>query len=174
MSFAAVDWAIKLPASVTPPDRWVLVVIAHHADGNGRAWPGYDTIAAEAGVDRRTAIRSVNRLERARLLAVIRATGRGHSNRYLILTDKEWPADTLAPTLNGGPRTPFTGEKGCLPAQERVSLSAIKGGPQTPEPKENQKRTAQRFFSGRPPTAAALDREADYVPRDAPTGRIQL
>jgi hypothetical protein len=55
-------------------------------DDGGRAYPSYDTLAAEAGVSEATVIRSVRRMEQHGHLRVVWGQpGRGHPNQYWMI-----------------------------------------------------------------------------------------
>jgi hypothetical protein len=62
-----------------------LVVIAEHADREGRAWPSAARIAQRARIDLRSCWRIVRQLQRDNEIAIERGGGRGRSNRYRIL-----------------------------------------------------------------------------------------
>jgi DNA-binding transcriptional MocR family regulator len=78
MSWDHVLWAAReahVPAGDATAHH-VLVVIATHANREGRAWPGVATIARETGLHPGTVRRAVQRLETAGLLEVIHRYGR--------------------------------------------------------------------------------------------------
>jgi hypothetical protein len=74
------SWELVLRArdwpDLNPPGRLVGMVVASHANRDGRAWPSLDTVAAETGHHRRTVIRAVVELEKRGLFTVLRHTGR--------------------------------------------------------------------------------------------------
>ncbi len=56
--------------------------LAQYAGENGEAWPNYETLAAELGIDRRQAIRYANELKEHNFIKTI-ATGK--SNKFIFL-----------------------------------------------------------------------------------------
>ena len=50
-------WVLEHEATTTGTDRLVLLALANHANDNGEAWPSIDTIAREAGVQRRQTVK---------------------------------------------------------------------------------------------------------------------
>ncbi|WCE03164.1 helix-turn-helix domain-containing protein [Pseudoxanthomonas sp. JBR18] len=67
-------------------DCAVLSVILSHVDADGEAWPGMKRICDRARIQKRSAIRSVQRLEDAGYLTVDRVTGR--SNTYQLIVHR--------------------------------------------------------------------------------------
>ena len=108
MSVRVTAWVLWDSPS-TGNDRLVLIAIADEADDEGRnAFPSYDTIARKARIDKRTAMRSVDRLEAGGELLVKRPdrAGRGHHNRYVVVMGRDpgalagvvgWPPPNLSP-----------------------------------------------------------------------------
>ncbi len=98
MSVAATTWAWARPSDrggVSGNDRLVLLAIADAADARGKnAWPTIETLAAMAGLSRRTVQRSIQSLEHLGILTVERQEGGEHRarpdrrpNRYTLLMD---------------------------------------------------------------------------------------
>ncbi len=97
----------------------VLINLCGRADKHGECFPSYDRIAAEAAVDRRTAINSVKWLEKhhylVRTLRYVHGTEkvRQTSNRYRVSVPHDLPPDhpyarfatgvVVAPSLRGWP-----------------------------------------------------------------------
>lgn len=52
-----------LGATLRPPQRLVLLALVVHADQAGQCWPSLTAIAKGTGLDRRTVMRALNRLE---------------------------------------------------------------------------------------------------------------
>ncbi|UYK81408.1 helix-turn-helix domain-containing protein [Xanthomonas sacchari] len=69
-------------ARLSKGDCAVLSVILSHLDPDGEAWPGMARICSMARIQKRSAIRSVQRLEETGYLTVDRTIGR--SNTYLV------------------------------------------------------------------------------------------
>lgn len=138
------QWRIRVCESeLEPVVKYVALVIDTFSDRRGFGWPSYEAIAARAGVDRRTVIRAVGRLERAGLLLVVRSSGR-RSNRYQTTPSNSVSPDTVnsvsGVTVNSvSPDTPYR-----LPLHPQQCL---RGGPtvsgQTPEAVEAVKREVE-------------------------------
>ena len=84
MSFQAMTWAVEqeLPAM----QKIVLLMLANRTNHDtGLCFPSHDTLAKECGMDRRSVIRQIEKLELVGLLSVIRSTndkGEKNANRY--------------------------------------------------------------------------------------------
>jgi hypothetical protein len=85
-------------AELTPATRLVLGALCDRIDGVGQCHPSHDTLAEEAGVSRRTVIRSVQSLERTGIIVrhvpppKVRARrGPESTTRYLIRFDTAAP-----------------------------------------------------------------------------------
>ena len=86
MSFQAMTWAItqRIPAS----QKIVLIVLANYANEKGACWPSLQTIAKDAGISKRTAMRTVEKLIENKIISVKkrrRSTGNQTSSYYQIL-----------------------------------------------------------------------------------------
>src|SRR5205807_8940290 len=68
--------------------RMVLQVIAHHADREGMAWPGYRRISQVGGVAPRHIRGCLDRLEEAERIQIVRRSRWG--NRYRLLSPPPW------------------------------------------------------------------------------------
>lgn len=70
------------------------------------AWPSVATLAGHCGVNRKTVLRAIERLERLGVLAVERATGR--PSRYVLRPREEWrtgPILSPVPDIGTGPKS---------------------------------------------------------------------
>lgn len=99
MSIAAITWVMNLP--LKQPLKGVLVALAYHANGEGRAWPSRTTIARESGVTLRTVTRATKRLEDLGLIEVERSSG-NVVNRYAVRVGGQ----CHPVTVDSAPRTP--------------------------------------------------------------------
>jgi hypothetical protein len=82
-AFAALR-AIRDACSLRATVKAVAFVLIARANASGEAWPGYDTIGRDAGVDRRTAISAVAALESAGFIEkVARRTEEGDDDTNL-------------------------------------------------------------------------------------------
>lgn len=88
----------------------LMLAIADHANDEGIAWPGIDSLAQKTRVSRRTVQRMVRQLAESGEIIMERGTGRGHTHRYRINLDR----------LKGVNVTPF------IPF-ERVTVTTLKG-----------------------------------------------
>ena len=92
------QWAMKqkLPAM----QKMVLVTLANRFnDDTGDCYPSHELLAKESGMDKRSVIRNIEKLEKSNLLSVIRTTddkGNKNVNRYKfpLVTDSHEGSDT--------------------------------------------------------------------------------
>lgn len=96
------------------------VLLAHVNQRDGLAWPSYETIAAEARIGTRSAIRSVAALIAAGYFELIAGGGRGHSNRYRPRLETVTGAPPFGGENSDEADTVY-GEKGCHPGPETVT-----------------------------------------------------
>lgn len=130
-------------------DRLVLLVIAAHADEETfECFPGRELLCKEAAMSERNLIYCLKKLEESKELVIIRGTGRGNLTTYRITLEGLKRVQVAAPFIAPervqdpveGPQpvapfipervqdiAPFTAEKGCNPAVERVQPTVIKG-----------------------------------------------
>ena len=87
MSYQAMAWAtsIKLPMT----EKIVLLMLANRSShDDGSCYPSLNRVAEECGLDRRTVIRVIKKLEDKGLLKVVRSkktNGENHSNKYYLI-----------------------------------------------------------------------------------------
>lgn len=67
MSIDAMKWALQQPLSGC--QKFVLFILAYHANQSRKCWPGLDTIAEECGISRATAICHINEISRLNLIS---------------------------------------------------------------------------------------------------------
>lgn len=67
MSINAMQWALRQPLSGC--QKFVLFVLAYHANDAAQCWPGLETIAKECGISRATAICHINDISRLNLIS---------------------------------------------------------------------------------------------------------
>ena len=85
--FHHIAWAMK---AQTPDalSRWLLVVLADHADQSGLCWPSIATLAKRTGMGTSTVCRKLTMLEDAQL--IIRHAGcEGRSTRYRLIAPEQ-------------------------------------------------------------------------------------
>jgi DNA-binding transcriptional regulator PaaX len=102
VSVQAIEWVLKHSRAAYSA-RLVLIVLAHHADDDGRdSYPSIGTIAREAGLGEST-IRGA--LERLKALGEIVETGLGprRTRSFQVLLD---PAGSAASTTPAGSAAP--------------------------------------------------------------------
>ncbi len=67
MSIDAMKWALEQPLSGC--QKFVLFMLAFHANPSRQCWPGLNTIAEECGISRATAICHINEISRLKLIS---------------------------------------------------------------------------------------------------------
>lgn len=158
MSWKALIWAHQLRIGLTPFQKLTLMVLAEHADDQGRnSWPSVATIGNEAELSERTVQRSLRELVIRQVIVADTGGGRSRTTRYSVLMtprsdrvepdadapdQKGFHADTVpdaepTPDAMGASVTPFPIER-VSASPERVSATTLKGASQTPEPVLNQ------------------------------------
>src|SRR6185436_17558688 len=101
--------------------RMVLVVLADHADSRGVAWPGRETIAAEALMHRRDVDLSLRELVRCGLISrTAAAAGPGRPARYQLAMPMERAGDPRHVDDRNAPGIPgaSAGERAGEPRRE--------------------------------------------------------
>jgi hypothetical protein len=89
MSFKAMTWAVnhELPAM----QKIVLMVMANRFnEKSNTCWPSLESIAKESGMDKRSVIRQIGKLENIGLIRVVKTRGNNGmnvANRYLLMLD---------------------------------------------------------------------------------------
>lgn len=66
-------------------DKLLFLALAQYANGEGTCFPSYDTLASMVGVNRRSAIRIVEKLVKSGELFYKPTVGRGNTNLYFIV-----------------------------------------------------------------------------------------
>jgi hypothetical protein len=87
-------------SEVTGNDRLVLLALADEANDDGtNAYPSIDRLAHKARANKRTTLRSIQRLEEAGAIRVQRPErkGRGRFNTYVVVMDQPENGDTVSP-----------------------------------------------------------------------------
>jgi Helix-turn-helix domain len=117
-------------SDLTPASKLVLTTLAQYVNSEDHtAWPDFDTLAADTSVGRRTVIRAINA---GRKLGIIRRiykggkrNGRGKSNRYIFMINREHSAN-LAPCpqnpADSADTVPFTSEHSANYASTQCQL----------------------------------------------------
>lgn len=93
MSFQAMTWAVEqeLPAM----QKIVLLMLANRTNHDtGLCFPSHDTLAKECGMDKRSVIRQIEKLEAAGLLSVNRSTNKPNSYTLNCSSDTKSHGDT--------------------------------------------------------------------------------
>jgi hypothetical protein len=67
MSIDAMKWALRQPLSGC--QKFVLLILAYHANESRLCWPSLDTIAEECGISRATTIHHINEISRIKLIS---------------------------------------------------------------------------------------------------------
>jgi hypothetical protein len=129
-------------SDLAPTVKLVGLIWGTYMNGDGRAYPSVTTIAARAGVGRRTVQRALRDLEGAGLLEPVNvAGGRGHAGEYRAL--KGVTGDALSSgkgvrgdTLSGAERAPqatVKGVTGDTPTTKKRNGGALEGRAAFPE-----------------------------------------
>jgi hypothetical protein len=169
VSIQAVGWVLD-HSRATHDDRLVLLSIGNHCDKYGRrAWPSYATIAEEARIDRRSAIRCVSRLERGPELTVRRGAGpigdNGRATNLYELTEMVTACHHLIPPDDAGDGD----SDGDRPVTRTVvepsrrTVRAREGAPRRAEPAAGRK-------VGRGPAPAARGPQRPAQRQEPPPG----
>lgn len=119
-------------------DRLVLYELAERANSEtGEAFPSVDTLAADAGLSRRTVQRSLRSLETDGYIEARGGGqgGRARTTRYLVLGGK------------GATQSPNGSSERASAAPETASPATGKRVTETPEPGTNQKRTRRNGYA---------------------------
>lgn len=120
MSFQAMTWAVEqeLPAM----QKIVLLMLANRTNHDtGLCFPSHDTLAKECGMDKRSVIRQIEKLEAAGLLQVNRSTNKPNSYTLNLSSVTKSPSDRVSPLA--------------------VTESHLDSDTKSPEPVTNLKRT---------------------------------
>ncbi len=104
-----------------PPIKYVLVVIASHADSKGYCYPGIDLLASETGYHRRTVMRATKQLADLGLIEITtRSTRNGRiSNAYQLRLGQQGDTESLSNQQHDT-------ESPCPPAQQNGTLTLAK------------------------------------------------
>ncbi|MDD5215347.1 MAG: helix-turn-helix domain-containing protein, partial [Methylococcales bacterium] len=96
MSFQAMTWAVEqeLPAM----QKIVLLMLANRTNHDtGLCFPSHETLATECGMDKRSVIRQIEKLEAAGLLSVNRSTNKPNSYTLNLSSVTKSPSDRESP-----------------------------------------------------------------------------
>lgn len=105
MSHQAWTWAWQQKVN-SPAEKLVLLCIATFANHAGEAWPGYERIAKETAMTRRSVITQIRKLEQLGLLRVGRrrnAAQRQETNLYMLPIDGATVTISVDPGENSAP-----------------------------------------------------------------------
>lgn len=125
--------SVMVLSKTTGAARTVLLVIAAHADSEGRAFPSIKRIARLANITERHT-KGILKMLPADEIQIEQRGGRGHSNRYRILLPK---ANWSSPFADGE-KVNFTALKGEFSSTEKVNSVVEKGEPQFTRIDSNQ------------------------------------
>ena len=142
--FARFAWLQQLVcsgayAALSPAARAVLIVMYVHANADGEAWPGAETIGREAGLSERTARKARAELVRAGWLHQVRAGGGRNAGRFAIVNEIGAGGESLAPNREEapGPSGAASGGDGgapdCTPPLKQTTGHPCSGAQGTPE-----------------------------------------
>jgi hypothetical protein len=124
-------------------------VLAHHANDQGRCWPGLGLLAIEMNLQRRQVINLVQELVSLGELAIEkRGRGRGHATRYRLLVTGE-KVQRAAPIADAEKVQP-SAVKGALQRQEKVQSVAHERLERSEPAPSTSPRPVRGATSGRP------------------------
>lgn len=86
--FHHIAWAMKAPT----PDalsRWLLVVLADHANEDGKCWPSQATLARRTGMGRSTVNRKLEMLEQSQLIHRISGNSERSTMYHLLVPERD-------------------------------------------------------------------------------------
>jgi len=86
--FHHIAWAMKAPT----PDalsRWLLVVLADHANEDGKCWPSQATLARRTGMGRSTVNRKLEMLEKNQLIHRISGNSERSTMYHLLVPERD-------------------------------------------------------------------------------------
>ena len=86
--FHHIAWAMKAPT----PDalsRWLLVVLADHANEDGKCWPSQATLARRTGMGRSTVKRKLEMLEENQLIHRISGNSERSTMYHLLVPEQD-------------------------------------------------------------------------------------
>ena len=86
--FQHIAWAMKAPT----PDalsRWLLVVLADHANEDAKCWPSQATLAKRTGMGRSTINRKLDLLEEQNLISRISGNHNRSTMYHLLVSEKD-------------------------------------------------------------------------------------
>jgi hypothetical protein len=130
---------VRSASKSTGSARTLLLVIASHVNPDtGWAWPSLDTLAREAGLQRRRTIDLVHLLEGLGELQVRRGHGRGHVNFYRVYVTPEETVQSVRVE-----KVQSSARKGAISRQEKVQSVA----PESKREREKKGRRQRRFLS---------------------------
>jgi hypothetical protein len=110
MSFEAMAMVVTVE-DISPVDKLILLLLSNYADENFKCFPSYDKISKLANCSRRTAVRSINRLEETGHICIQKRRLSNNDNQSNIYTinrpsvrmspasdkDSTTPSDTVTP-----------------------------------------------------------------------------
>ena len=110
-------------------DLAVYLAIAGHccSPGSFAAFPSIKRISACAGISERTVHRSIDRLEKMKLVTIQRGGGRNHSNEYTLTTNGDMPSDTVPEGKQCQQGDTVSRDKRCQSEVERVTKQGSNG-----------------------------------------------
>jgi hypothetical protein len=95
MSFEAMAMVVTVE-NISPINKLVLILLSNYADQNSKCFPSYEKIAKLANCSRRTAVRSINTLNKLGLIDIERRKLSNNDNQSNIYTINR-PSVTMSP-----------------------------------------------------------------------------
>jgi hypothetical protein len=85
MSFEAMAMVVTVE-DISPINKLILILLSNYADENNKCFPSYDKIAKLANCSRRTAVRSINTLNKLNLISIERRKLSNNDNQSNVYT----------------------------------------------------------------------------------------
>ena len=164
MKFYKLDKDIAARLDLTAADKILLAIIRDRQGQNGKAWPGLRKLGDDAGVDKATVKRSIERLADKGLLTV-EPRGRGKSHFYHVIDN-----ETVRKMQTVGVRKMQTPKKSNCPQNAPTGVRKMRTEPDRPiEPDCGAAEKARVDIpnQGRRPMGA-YPGQTSRIPRDVP------
>ncbi len=95
MSFEAMAMVVTVE-NISPINKLILILLSNYADENNKCFPSYEKISKLANCSRRTAVRSINKLEEIGLVSIQKRRLSNNDNQSNIYTINR-PSVTMSP-----------------------------------------------------------------------------
>lgn len=104
MSFEAMAMVVTVE-NISPINKLILILLSNYADENNKCFPSYEKISKLANCSRRTAVRSINKLEEIGLVSIQKRRLSNNDNQSNIYTINR-PSVRMSPPSDKDSTTP--------------------------------------------------------------------